>query len=154
MHKQFGRLRLKKTPNRAVQCFPSHRLWKKVTPFHARGVLGKIVSGNKDRPHFWQMRLNGLSKRESVNWFDRDITDEHIDAPVPVDPLDRFVARGGYPECAPAILLKPSGETGGKTGLVIDNQYIHSPPSLRYSWSGKSFARLAGSARKSCNSLL
>ena len=79
------------------------------------------------------MRLNGFSQRESVSWSDSDITDEHIDAPVPVDPLDRFVARGGNPECAPAILLQPSGETGGKTGLVIGylhDKFIHVPIEL------------------------
>ena len=77
------------------------------------------------------MRLNGLSKRKSVSGFDRDIADEHIDAAVPVDPLDRFITGRGDAECAPAIFLKPSGETGGETGLVIDNQDIHPPPSLR-----------------------
>jgi hypothetical protein len=69
-----------------------------VTPFHARGVPGKIIGGNEDCPHFWQMRLNGLSKRKPVSGCDRDIADEHIDMSVPVDPLDRFITGRGDAE--------------------------------------------------------
>ncbi len=77
------------------------------------------------------MSLNRLPKREPVNGLNGDIAHEHIHATLAVDPMYCLIAGGGYAGGTPAILLEPTREPGSEPGLVIDDQDIHPPPSLR-----------------------